>query len=249
MTAYQRLLQAEAPRVNARKDQQISCTDLIVANSDFVRDSFVEAGVSPERVVTVPTGCPPLAPWALEARDGLDKRMIFVCAGTQSIRKGIPYLLDAWRQLGPSARSELWLVGRMELPKRLVSNLPRNVIVRGPLPRSELTAMLRQASVLVLPTLAEGRAHIILEALASGLAVITTRNSGCTDLVQHEWNGITVPIRDAEALAESMTWCIDHPREVASMQQRSAHKAARWQQGEFLARHGEVVRKVLQQWL
>ena len=61
--------------------------------------------------------------------------------------------------------------------------------------------------VLVLPTLCEGSATVTYEALASGVPVITTENSG--SVVREGIDGFVVPIRDAVSLAEKIELLCD----------------------------------------
>src|SRR5262249_14801987 len=152
--------------------------------------------------------------------------MIFLCAGTQSIRKGIPYLLEAWRKLQPGKNAELWLVGKMELPQRLLNSLPHNVIIKPSVSKPELKEIFRQSAYLVLPTLCEGLAHIVLEAMSAGRGVITTENSGCGDLVEDGVNGWKVPIRNVDVLADKINWCLENPKAQAEMGRNSLKKAA-----------------------
>ncbi len=243
LTAYQSELATSMPRINARKDQQYEDADLIVTNSEFSRQSFLEAGFSRTKVKTVPTGCPPVLQGPFKERIG--KPMIFLSAGSQSFRKGIPYLLDAWKRLQPTDDVELWLVGQMQLAPRLLEHLPKNVIVKPPVSKAELEVLLRRASVLVLPTLGEGLAHIVLEALSAGLAVVTTENSGCGQLVEDNVNGWKVPIRDSSALAERIEWCIEHREAVTEMQRQSQLKAAQWQEEDFAATHAALIQDFL----
>lgn len=63
---------------------------------------------------------------------------------------------------------------------------------------------MRQSDVMVFPTLFEGRALVVLEALAQGLPVITTMNSGTSDVVIHGESGFIVPIRSTEAICEAL---------------------------------------------
>jgi glycosyltransferase involved in cell wall biosynthesis len=243
LTPYQNELAASMPRINSRKDQQYDDADLIITNSEFSRQSFLEAGFHETKVKAVPTGCPPLLSGAIEERSG--RPMIFLSAGSQSIRKGTPYLLDAWKRLRPAGDVELWLVGEMQLATQQLEDLAKNVIIKPAVPQTELESVLRRASVLVLPTLGEGLAHILLEALAAGLAIITTENSGCGQLVEDGVNGWKVPIRDVEALSERIEWCIENHPEVVEMQRQSQLKAASWQEADFVTTHAEVIQNFL----
>ena len=71
---------------------------------------------------------------------------------------------------------------------------------------------LRQASVFVLPSYAEGISRSILEAMAMGRTIITTDAPGCRETIEHEKSGLIVPPRDVEALVEAMLFLIKHPK-------------------------------------
>ena len=71
---------------------------------------------------------------------------------------------------------------------------------------SDVRSFLADCSVFVLPTYyREGMPRTILEAMATGRAIITTETPGCRETVTKDTNGILVPPRDSEALAEAMT--------------------------------------------
>jgi glycosyltransferase involved in cell wall biosynthesis len=63
---------------------------------------------------------------------------------------------------------------------------------------------LRDCTVFVLPSYREGTPRSVLEALATGRAVVTTDAPGCRETVVHGENGLLVPVRDADALARAM---------------------------------------------
>jgi glycosyltransferase involved in cell wall biosynthesis len=69
-------------------------------------------------------------------------------------------------------------------------------------PRTDIPAYFRWADVFVLPSICEGSALVIYEALASGLPVITTPNSG--SVVRDNVDGSIVPIRSSDAIAECL---------------------------------------------
>jgi glycosyltransferase involved in cell wall biosynthesis len=70
-------------------------------------------------------------------------------------------------------------------------------------PRVELREIYRQADVFVFPTLVEGMGIVVLEAMASGLPVITTPN-GPGDIVRDGVDGFLVPPRDVDAIVERL---------------------------------------------
>jgi glycosyltransferase involved in cell wall biosynthesis len=156
-------------------------------------------------------------------------------AGQQSVRKGTHYLLEAWRKLRPGKEAELWLVGRMTLPHALMRDVPGKVVVRPSLPHRQLFEIYRKASVLVFPSLCEGFGMVITEAMSQGLPVITTPNTAGPDLIRDGHNGFIVPVRDADALAEKMAWCLDNPHMLADMGRAAAQTASAWQWSDYRA--------------
>jgi len=74
---------------------------------------------------------------------------------------------------------------------------------------------------------------------------VTTENSGCGDLVEDGLNGWKIPIRDSESLGDRLSWCLDHPLELAEMQRQSQCKAAGWKEEHFVAAHTKIIKAFL----
>lgn len=241
VTAYDRHLRRLAPRRNERKDSELQLADFIITYSTFAKRSLIKAGVPHGRIAVLPLAAPPIS--AFVSRQ--TSPFIFLSAGNQTVRKGIHYLLQSWRKLAPTADAELWLVGQMGLPQRLLENLPGKVVRRASMPRCELFEIYRRAGALVFPSLCDGFGLVITEAMSQGLAVIASENTGGPDLIQQGRNGFLVPIRDADRLAEVMQWCLDHRSRVAEIGQEGARTAASWQWSDYRVALAKVVRDVL----
>lgn len=80
---------------------------------------------------------------------------------------------------------------------------------------------LAECSVYVLPSYREGTPRSVLEAMATGRAIITTDAPGCRETVKHGVNGLLVPIKNVSALVDAMQICIDQPLLVEQMAQNS----------------------------
>jgi glycosyltransferase involved in cell wall biosynthesis len=182
----------------ARKDLEIAAADRVIVPSRFVAGTLV--GCPARDVVVVPYGCPEPAPLTSKPRAGGPLRVLFV--GHISQRKGISYLLRAMELLGGAAY--LTIVGQFtHHSAELAAQLKRHNCL-GTMPRDRVLDQMRSHDVLVLPTLFEGRALVVLEALAQGLPVVTTANSGCTDVVVDGASGFIVPVSSAEAIAGAL---------------------------------------------
>ncbi len=243
-TIYHRLFLKDMERAAVRKEAEYGLADLIVGNSNFVKETFVGAGVKPEKILIIPTGCPPCSRIPANAGRG-NKPLIFLFVGKRLVRKGLPYLIQAWHLLKPRQSAELWIVGLQRLHNSIPRNQDMGIRYFGVLPRSKLASVYAQADVFVLPTLLEGLAYVVLEALASGLPVITTRESGCGDFVQNGDNGFIIEAANPESLCNAMAWCLEHRDQLQRMGEASTEKAVSWTVGDSNRAHLEVIQRFL----
>jgi len=180
--------------------------DAVVVPAEFTRDTMVARGVPAEKIRVLPRGVD-----AERLRPGPRARRPFraLFVGQVCFRKGIRYLLEAWRRLG-LRDAELILLGA-------VNEEARDLLARyRDLPGLRVEGFARDtaphyaaASVLVLPTLDEGSAKVTAEAMAAGLPVVTTPEAG--SLVVDGESGYLVPATDVESLAERLARLHAHP--------------------------------------
>lgn len=151
-----------------------------------------------------------------EPHAGRDSPPMILFLGRLSARKGVPELLEA---LSSTAMRHLeWravLAGdgpvedyRLQADRRGIAD---RVEMPGWLSAAETAALCRQASILVLPSHAEGLAMALLEGLAHGIAVVTTRVGAHDEAIIHEQTGLFVPVGDAATLAAALADLVDQP--------------------------------------
>jgi glycosyltransferase involved in cell wall biosynthesis len=245
-TDYYRLILREAEQHKARRAVEHELADLIIANSDYVRTTFIENGVPGAKIAAVPTGCPPIDP--IGARRGQDRGPLrFIYAGRLSLRKGIHYLMQAWRLAEFGNRAELWIAGGSEIDMAIEIAAQPNVRYLGPLNSDDLADVYRRTDVMVLPTLSEGLAHVVLEALSFGMPVITTGASGAGALVTNGDNGFIVAEADAVALAAALTAAVVGRSGLPKMGQLSRERARAWTVADSNAEHARVVVEFLKE--
>jgi glycosyltransferase involved in cell wall biosynthesis len=190
-----------------------SMTDMLICVS---RSEMALAGrwaIAPsEQMVTIenaidPTHYAPICSLA-EAKSalGLDPdRLVVGYVGRLVVQKGIEYLLQAARQVLASNENVLFvLVGEGDLERsarRTVESLGIEGQVLLPGYRTDIPQVLAALDVFVLPSLYEGMPYTLMEAMASGRAVVATDVVGNRDLVRHGETGMLVPARNARALA------------------------------------------------
>ncbi|TAK39914.1 MAG: glycosyltransferase family 1 protein [Lysobacteraceae bacterium] len=89
----------------------------------------------------------------------------------------------------------------------------------------DMSALLRSIDVVVLPSYREGLPKGLIEAAASGCALVATDVPGCREVVEHEVDGLIVPVKDAEALADAIARLASDPELRARLGEKAREKA------------------------
>lgn len=189
--------------------REYELADVIQVASDYSLESFLEQGVPREKLVKVPLRVDPrFRPPAARTRDGVF-RIVYV--GSLTVMKGVPLLLEAFSRL-PVREAELTLVGGWStrgMRRYLQAWLQRDSRIRlapgDPLPH------LHRADVCVHPTYEDGFAYAPAEALACGIPVIVSEDTGMKEYVREGVNGYVVPTGDVDALVERLVHLYGHP--------------------------------------
>ena len=189
-----------------REEAEWQLADKIVCGSRFVADGLAQQDVAIDKLSIVPYG---VNTNHFRARNGHSARkelnVLFV--GEIGLRKGIPYLLEALKSLNRPQAARAKLVGPLAVDPERLKHYGQWCDVVGRVHRSRILEMYGWADVLVLPSICEGSATVTYEAMACGLPVVSTPNTG--SLVRHGVDGFVVPIRDATALQEKIELLCD----------------------------------------
>jgi glycosyltransferase involved in cell wall biosynthesis len=182
-------------------------TDFILSPSNYVTQSFLKRGFKPEQILK---NIYPVNLSLFQPRTALRPKgrpFTVINTGSLSLRKGTPYLLEAFRIVRKKIPNTRLLLTRavQDDVKPILSRYTDLPIEWSPsLPHAKLAERLRGADIFVLPSLEEGLVRTACEALACGLPAILTPHSGANDFIQPGVNGEVVPIRDAPAIADAV---------------------------------------------
>ena len=113
-----------------------------------------------------------------------------------------------------------------------LSALP-GVEMLGPLSDGAVGALMDRAVALVFPTLAEGFGLVIGEAMASGVPVLTTANTGGPELIEDGQEGWCVAAHAVEPLIERIEWAYQHREALAQMGQGARRRAEQWTWADY----------------
>lgn len=191
--------------------KSVELTDWVFSPSSYVTNSFIAKGFPAERLISLPYPID-LTHFSPEPRVEIpDGPLKVVCTGGVSLRKGFPYLLEAMRLIRKERDAVLLLTeGVHESMLRLIHNYPDVPIDWAPrLAHDRLGERLKAGHVFALLSLEDGFALTAAEAMACGIPVVLTPNTGFSDFVIPGKNGEIVPIRDPQAAADAIVRCYE----------------------------------------
>jgi glycosyltransferase involved in cell wall biosynthesis len=194
--------QERSPRTVSlnRVHEERRLADFLFAPSKYVVNCLLKNGVPRDRIVVVPYGVDESTFSHMNRKRDGTFRVLFV--GQIGARKGVKYLLEAWKSLNLQ-RAELILVGQPDrFGRQLLSDRPPSCRWVGQVPKHEVHWWFRHCDAFVLPTLADAWGLVVSEAMASGLPVVTTTQCGA--VVRDGRDGFVVPAGSVDVLAEKL---------------------------------------------
>jgi alpha-maltose-1-phosphate synthase len=205
-----------------RNDDALALADYVFVASRYAMRAL--QGVVPdEKIRVVNYGAPPVREVERTSRSANDPlKVIFV--GSLIQRKGIGYVLKAVNQLG--SRVELTLVGSRYRANRHVDEACNRGRWYETMPFADVLRLMRESDVLLLPSLSDAFGMVVTEALANGLPVIVTPNTGASEIISDGREGFVVPIADADAIAERLEVLCRNREMLAEMSRHAQATAA-----------------------
>jgi len=198
------------PYMIDREEAEYEQADAVTVPSQFAYRSFLAKGFPEAKLRRIPLGVrlELFKPEGQPSADSFD--VLFV--GSVTVRKGIPYLLQAFQKLRyPGKR--LRIVGPIPAEMRpvLAQFDQANVELVGPVPQSDVRRHMSTSHVMVLPSIEDGWGMVMGQAMACGCPVISSDHTGGPDLYSHGVEGLIVPIRSADAIADGLQRLADDP--------------------------------------
>jgi glycosyltransferase involved in cell wall biosynthesis len=208
----------------SRKDAELALATKVSVASAFTKNSLEHLGLE-KSIVTIPYGFPvqqftpraagPVGPFTV------------LSVGSHDLRKGTPYLLEAWRRAEiPGA--ELHIVGPLRLSKTFVDRYAGTFRHRPHVPKSELQAHYSNADLLVFPTLGDGFGLVMQEAMCCAVPVVTTPCGGGPECITDGVDGWLVPARNVDAIVERLRAAASDRDHVSAVGRAARARAEKW---------------------
>ena len=226
-----------------RKDEELALATDIVVPSEYVRGTLQKVGHLDAQIIVLPYGAPPTEPIIRARKSTRNGKLKVLFVGGLSQRKGLSYLLQAVTRLG--SKVELTLIGR-RLGECCALDAALNIHRWIPsLPHGAMLEEMSRHDVMVFPSLFEGCALVVLEAMSQGVPVITTPNTGALHFVSDGEDGFIVPIRDVEPIVEKLEMLLLDRDRLAAMSLAAARKASLHSWEHYRRRLATTVRQAL----
>lgn len=217
--------------------------DYICVPSSYVRRTFLEKDIKEDKIMQISYGVNLTHFYKVPKND--DTFRVVFC-GAISLRKGVQYLLQAFTELN-LPNSELILIGAIQEEMKIFMKKFKNdkIVFKGSLPEKELYKYYSQGSVFCLPSIEEGLAMVQVQAMACGLPLICTTNTGGEDLIEEGKQGFVGQIRDIEFLKEKILLCYENKELLEYMSQEAIKRVSEghtWNHyGDNILRHYQEI--------
>ena len=229
----------------------LNSTDAIIAINAGIAEELINIGVNKKKIIHIPNGVdtnlffPSSDDAKLITRNRIGASIdepVFLFLGRFVEKKAVDVLLHAWSQYETERKNGvLLLVGddTADVAKKQPDNIPsgsrlRQLAAQLGLKRvkwmgacaggKEAAQYYNVADALVLPSRNEGCPNVVLEAMASGTAIVGTRIHGVVDLVEHGVNGILTPVDSITQLKDAMLVIANDPKSAENMGKACANK-------------------------
>jgi glycosyltransferase involved in cell wall biosynthesis len=160
-----------------------------------------------DRTAYIPSGVEPR--FFLPPRTDSTGPLKLLYAGTWLDQRGIFYLRDALDRLTPQLPGLTMTFAGCACPPEVIKEffgpkLTSTVVVQPVVPSGRMQELFASHDIFLFPSLMEGLPYVLLEAMASGMPVITTETCGMPDVVEDGFNGLLIPPADAPAIEEGV---------------------------------------------
>jgi glycosyltransferase involved in cell wall biosynthesis len=167
----------------------------------------VKYNLDADRVAYIPHGVESRFFVAREYHSRESVRLLY--AGTWLDQRGIFYIRDALRNVAPQIPGLTMTFAGCGVPTEEIqrffgSELADRIMVRPVVAAERMQELYAEHDIFLFPSLVEGLPLVLLEAMATGMPVITTDTCGMADVVEHEFNGLLIPPANAAAIEEGI---------------------------------------------
>ena len=197
-----------------------------------MRQSAVRIGIPFEKTIVIRPGL------EFKKYKMREKEPYVLFVGSLIKRKGLDYLIQAAKELKDA---RFLIVGEGAERERLEKMAPDNVQFLGYVSKERLMDLYSRALIFCLPSIGEGFGLVLLEAMASGCAIVST--------VPLDYEGMKIGIGGVDALTNSIEYLINNPKVALKMGSGNRKKAKEYSWSDFIDKLVQVYEDVIENYL
>jgi glycosyltransferase involved in cell wall biosynthesis len=207
--------------------EEYDLADFICVPSQYVKETFIKYGIKKDKIIKIPYGVDLKEFCVVESKKRKDNKFRIISTGSISVRKGSHYLLEAFKELS-LPNSELIFVGSFDPDfKKIIkrySNI-KNIRFIKKQKQELLKNFYNDSDIFVICSIEEGLAMVQAQAMACGLPVICTTNTGGSEIIDDNINGYIIPIKDTQSLKDRIKKLYNDRRKLKQMSKSAYEKA------------------------
>ena len=221
---------------------EISLADFHVVASTFSKKALENSEVHQEKIFVVPYGVDHSKFSYIKKNKHKKLKLLFV--GEINQRKGIYQILEAAKQIN-NVNIEFHLVGYgKQFNENLYKPYEKYVKFHGGLFGEELQKIYKECDVFLFPVLGEGFGLVVLEALSSGLPVISSKNCAGVDLIKNNYNGKIIDAGSTEQLINAIYYYFNNMNNLDLFQQNAYKSSLKYTWERYYISIGKILDQI-----
>jgi glycosyltransferase involved in cell wall biosynthesis len=220
--------------------EEYDLADCIIVPSDFAKNTFLKFGISEKKVIKIPYGVDLKEFYKIKDYKSHDDKFRIISTGTLCVRKGIQYLIQAFIELD-LINSELVFVGPTNVEMKDYLNKYKkfkNIKFVSKQRQDRLKYFYNKSDLNVQCSIEDGFGMVIPQAMACGLPVICTENTGGSEIIDDGVDGYVIPIRNINILKNKIKELYSDRKKLNQMSFKAHEKSIKKLSWE---KYGETV--------
>ena len=216
--------------------------DLIISPSKWLLDFYARRGFFKNIKKTVIKNPVPrnFAEQGKKIQQNLNQNFTFLYVGQIEAHKGVMFLINAFNKLKTEfPKYKLVVVGtgsKLKTTKELAKN-NSEIIFKGKIPNSELSAFFSQADILIMPSLCyENSPAVISESFACSLPVLAAKIGGSAELIEEGENGYAFIAGDENDLTQKIKYCLNNKDKIHQLRKKALETASALNVDKYIAK-------------
>ncbi len=214
-----------------RQRTELECADNLLLFCDISKKLFIESGYPGDRIEVLRLGINVHKPVIRKRR----KEVRFLFVGTDSYRKGVRILFEAWDQLKPKRAELICITDDLLQSRLLLGYLVRNdnIRIKPLMSYRKFLSEYENVDVLILPSFEDVFPFVIGEGMGYGKPAIVSADTGTSEILTDMYDGLVVKTGSVESLKDAILYICDNSANIKLMGEAAYETAVKFSWRRF----------------